>query len=336
MRGINSGTVYLLKTDAYGDILKIDSTDMHGGEFRLKGKVNLPTMYYIRIGKGRPIDILVENKEIQVRGSVMIPDEIRITGSKSHEEFSYLQNEATIIKNKRNAILIDIANARKQKDRKKTKNLENKYFQYPDSILITTKNFVKKNPNSIGAAYFLCTIIQDFDINKTKDIIESFGSSIQESEYVKYLNGELILNKKLSIGSIAPDFSLPTSTGDTLHLADFKEKYVLLEFWASWCQTSQERNKHLKRVYNKYHDSGLEIISVSLDKEKDQWESAIVRDSLSWAQVSDLLYWESPISKYYRVQHIPYGVLIDPEGKIILLNPTKNTLDNKLRSLFRK
>jgi peroxiredoxin len=336
MRGVNSGTVYLLKMNSYGEILKIDSTDMHGGEFRLRGKVDFPTMYYIQIGKGRPIDIFVENNKIQIRGSVMIPDEIKITGSKSHEELYYLQKEAELIKNKRNALLVELVNARKQKDRKRIKELENSYFQYPDSILVVTKKFVDENPASVGAAYFLCTIIQDFDINKTHDIITAFDPSIQESEYVRYLNEEIILNERLMVGSQAPDFSIPTSTNDTISLSDYEGKYLLLEFWASWCKASKERNKHITKIYNKYHDSGLEVLSISLDKEKEKWEEAIKRDSLSWVQASDLLYWESPVSKYYRVQRIPYRVLIDPQGKIVLLNPRENTLNNKLKILFGK
>lgn len=334
LRCVNASMAYLLKTNEFGDIKIIDSTEIHGGEFRFKGKVDYPTMYFIRIGKQRPIDVFVENAEITIKGSVLLPEEIRVTGSKSLDDVNYLQRESEKIQALRNTTLIELENARKQKNRKLAKKLEARYDNYPDSILLITEEFVYNNPTSVGAAYFVCTLVQNFDILKLKDIIVLFDPTIQDSEYVKYLNDELVLSQKLSIGSTAPDFSLSTLNGDSICLSDFHGKHLLIEFWASWCKTSKERNKDFRKTYKKYNEKGLDILSISLDKEESEWRNAIQRDSMEWTQASDFLYWESPVSKYYRVQKIPYCILIDPNGKIISINPGKYVLDSKLRNIF--
>ncbi len=334
LRCVNATTAYLLQMNEYGDMVVRDSTEIHGGEFRFKGKVEYPTMYYVQIGKRKPINVLVENSDISITGSVLLPDEIKIVGSHAFEDLVYLQKEYGKIQNEKSTILIELENARKKKNRELTKRREKRYNQISDSLLQITKQFVTNNPASVGAAYFVCTLTQTFDINKLKEIINTFSPSIKNSEYVRFLNEELLLNQKLSLDSPAPGFALLSSTGDSVKLSDYEGKYLLIEFWASWCKNSEERNKELRILYDKYKNAGLEILSISLDKEEDEWRYGIERDSLEWRQASDFLYWESPVSKYYRVQKIPYEILIDPNGKIIAINPRRYIMDAKMRSIF--
>jgi len=320
----------------HGDLIVLDSTEIHGGEFNFKGKVKHPTMYHIQIGKRAPIDVLVENSDIWIKGSALLPDEIKITGSSSNNDLVYLQKELKKIQNNRNTTLIELENARKQKNNKQVKALEHRYNNSLDSILPITKQFVSNNTSSVGAAYFICTLTHKFEMDRLKDIIDLFDISIHDSEYLRFLNGELALNQKLNVDSQAPDFELPSSTGDTVRLSDYSGKYLIIEFWASWCKNSATRNKELKKLYDRYHEAGLEILSISLDKEEEEWMCAIERDSMQWRQASDLLYWESPVSKYYRVQKIPYEVLISPDGKIVAVNVNsrKYIMDAKMRNIF--
>lgn len=331
---MNATTAYLLKMDEHGEMITLDSAEIHGGEFRFKGKVEYPTMYYVQIGKRKPIDVLVENSDISIKGSVLLPDEIKVTGSPSFDDLMYLQRESQKVQNEKSSILIELENARKQKFHKQEKAMESRYNHYSDTLLLITKQFISDNPSSVGAAYFVCTLTQTFDVRKLREIISLFDPSIKDSEYVRFLNEELVLNQKLSLNSPAPDFALPTSTGDTVRLSDYEGKYLLIGFWASWCKTGAERNKALKRLYAKYQNTGLEILSVSLDKKEAEWRFGMERDSMEWRQASDLLYWESPISKYYRIQKIPYEVLIDPNGKIIAMDAKRHVMDAKMRSIF--
>jgi len=320
--------------DECGEMIVLDSTEIHGGEFRFKGKVEYPVMYYVQIAKRRPIDVFVENSDISIKGSVLLPDEIRVTGSQSFDDLLYLQKEAQKIQNEKSSILIELENAKKQRNKRQEKALENRYNHYADTLLLVTKQFVSNNPSSVGAAYFVCTLTQTFDIRRLREIIGLFDFSINNSEYVRFLNEELVLSQKLNLDSSAPDFMLPTSTGDTVRLSDYKGKHLLIEFWASWCKNGAGRHKELKELYSKYQKAGLEILSVSLDREEAEWRSGMERDSMEWRQASDLLYWESPISKYYRVQKIPYEVLIDPNGKIIAADSKRHTMNAKMKNIF--
>jgi peroxiredoxin len=318
----------------YGEMVVLDSTDIQGDEFRFRGKVEYPTMYHVQISKRRPIDVFVENSYISIRGSFLLPEEIKVTGSQSFDELLYLQREAKKIQNEKNSILIELENARKQRNRKQVRELENRYKHYADTLLLITKQFVSNNPSSVGAAYFVCMLTHTFDIRRLREIIGLFDYSIRNSEYVQFLNDELILSQKLNLGSPAPDFAVPTSTGDIVRLSDYEGKHLLIKFWASWCKKGPGRNRELRELYSKYQQAGLEILSISLDKEEAEWKSGIERDSMEWRQASDLLYWESPVSKYYRVQRIPYEVLIDPNGKIIAADTKRQTMNAKMKNIF--
>ena len=334
LRCVNATTAYLLKMDEHGDMIILDSTEIHGGEFRFKGKVEYPAMHYVQIAKRRPIDVFVENSDILIKGSVLLPDEIKVTGSYSFEDLLYLQREAQKIQNEKSSILIELENAKKQKNRKQAKALENRYNHYADTLLLITKEFISDNPLSVGAAYFVCTLTQTFDIRRLKEIIGLFDFSIKDSEYVRFLNEELVLSQKLNLDSPAPGFVLPSSTGDTVRLSDYGGKHLLIEFWASWCKNAAERHRDLRKLYAKYRESGLEILSISLDREETEWRFGMERDSMEWRQASDLLYWESPVSKYYRVQKIPYEVLIDSNGKIIAADSKRHAMNTKIRNIF--
>ena len=136
------------------------------------------------------------------------------------------------------------------------------------------------------------------------------------------------------IGSAAPEIALPTPEGDTLRLSDLKGKYVLVDFWASWCGPCRRENPNVVRVYNTYKDKGFEILGVSLDRSRAPWEKAIEKDGLNWLHVSALDYFNGPAATAYGVSAIPHTVLIDPEGKIAAKNLRGKSLANKLAQIF--
>ncbi|MEM6630092.1 MAG: TlpA disulfide reductase family protein [Bacteroidota bacterium] len=136
------------------------------------------------------------------------------------------------------------------------------------------------------------------------------------------------------IGSTAPEIALPSPQGDTLRLSSLKGKYVLIDFWASWCGPCRRENPNVVRVYNAYKDRGFEILGVSLDRSRAPWLQAIEKDGLKWLHVSALDYFNGPAAKTYGVGAIPYTVLIDPEGKIIAKNLRGRALENKLAKIL--
>jgi len=127
-----------------------------------------------------------------------------------------------------------------------------------------------------------------------------------------------------------------TPEGEDLSLSDLRGKVVLIDFWASWCGPCRKENPHVVKLYKKYKDQGFEILSVSLDKDKNRWIQAIEKDGMNWKHVSDLKGWKNQAAQTYSVKSIPHTVLLDAEGKIIARNLRSKALDRELEKVFKE
>ena len=135
-------------------------------------------------------------------------------------------------------------------------------------------------------------------------------------------------------GGMAPDFKQATPEGPEMSLSDLRGKYVLVDFWASWCGPCRRENPNVVRVYQKYNQKGFEVLSVSLDSNRDRWLAAIEKDNMTWHHISDLGGWGNSAAKLYGVRSIPRTFLVDPEGRIIASNLRGPALEAKLAEIF--
>ena len=193
------------------------------------------------------------------------------------------------------------------------------------------------------------------DVNNPKKALDISEKGIGESHPNSIFHNNLIKAKKqfavaqqqaeqakkqpkgLGIGDLAPELNMVSPEGKIITLESLRGKYVLIDFWASWCGPCRRENPNVVKLYNQYKDQGFEVYSVSLDNNKSRWEAAIIQDKLTWkSHVSDLKGWGSAATKLYGFRGIPYTVLIDKEGKIIATRLRGASLERTLASIFSK
>ena len=198
------------------------------------------------------------------------------------------------------------------------------------------KNLLLKNKDDIAVLMFLDNFPREKNAALHNEVVMAL--------YAKYPNHQLVKERyaietspatATSVGAIAPDLAFPDPDGNIRKLSDLRGKVVLLDFWASWCRPCRGENPHVVAMYQKYHDKGFEVFSVSLDRDKESWKRAIAADGLVWPNhVSDLKYWSSEAARTYGVSSIPSTFLLDQNGRIIAKNLRGEALSNALKQLF--
>jgi peroxiredoxin len=209
-----------------------------------------------------------------------------------------------------------------------------------DSLLTemttATVAFVKSHTDSYVSLDIIFYILTNPDeIATAESLFSELPKNLQETRLGKIIADRLNSAKKIAVGAIAPDFTQNTPDGKPVSLSDFRGKYVLVDFWASWCGPCRRENPTVVKAYNKFKDKGFTVLGVSLDKDKDRWLAAIEKDKLTWTQVSDLEYWQNAAAQLYSIQSIPSNVLVNPEGEIIAKNLRGDDLLNKLAEILK-
>jgi peroxiredoxin len=197
------------------------------------------------------------------------------------------------------------------------------------------RKFANENTDQFVALQALPFLNPDVDLELFKKVFTALNTKYPKNGWVVNLGLRVDQLSFLAVGTPAPDFSVLTPDDKPIGLKDFKGKYVLVDFWASWCKPCRQENPNVIAAYNKFKGKGFTIFGVSLDQNKDAWKNAIKDDGLVWQHGSDLKYWDSAPAKLYNVTSIPYNVLLDKEGKIVAKNLHGMELETKLAEVLK-
>lgn len=338
INGLKNDTILVYGAEKDGDAL--DTIYAKDGEFVYKAPVDTFTQVTLLFKNMEECIVFADKGDkIKISGDVSSLDLLEVSGGDLNKEMNTFKESIADISKSTSKL-------RNELYKSYTSGNQNKYndlLQSPELIKATKKikekaaEFIRSHVSSLVSVYLLDRyFVQENkpDVSKIKELATTMSGSLKDSPYMQQISKLINSAETLKEGKPAPYFYLTNIKKEYISLSNFKDKYLLISFWASWNNPSREENSRINSIYKRFKKNHFAILGISLDVDKLKWKEAIKRDSLSGEQVCDFNGWGSPVIQQYGIESLPANVLIDPRGAIVARNLEEKDLLKKLEELF--
>lgn len=342
--GIDGQKVYIGDVKSRKDVIMTDSATVENGRFRLEGRLPAVKKMTLFVGKARKMFLLDEvplradyaEEAKEIKGKQVSVPVLKLSGDKDQELLETMDDALT--QEMMGMLLISVMGKGKDVNAPENKALADSIATVYATVKANTKNVLDSITSNHADSYVSAMIMQSFYCKErpAEEVMRLYGGlspRVRNSNVGRELKAALDAKMAIGVGREAPDFALKTPEGKELRLSSLRGKVVLLDFWASWCGPCIKEAPNVKRVYEVYKDKGFEVLSVSLDDDKDKWTQAISKHNLGWLHVSSLKGWQCPVAKLYQVSAVPAMFLLDRQGRIASVNARGDALAREVSKL---
>lgn len=335
VEGEQTGNVYLLKY-ANQKMDTLAKAPIADGKFTITGSVEGVTdANLVMEGKRSRLPIFLENTTFTVTLNPANPVDNKVEGGATQAIANQIMDIESNAMKLQSELRQQYQEAEEAQDTAKIREIVEKFNNISSETQTKEDSIIKANPDSYIAAYMIASQMNGMEYEELAERYNLLGEKAKASEPGKKISEKMEKLASVAVGKVAPDFTMNTPEGQPLSMHSIKGKVKLIDFWASWCGPCRGENPNVVKIYKEFHPKGLEILSVSLDRSKEDWLKAIEDDQLTWNHVSDLKYWGNEAAQLYGVNGIPHLIVLDENNVIVAKNLRGQELRDKIAELLK-